>query len=101
MSFVLTRLAAKDLNEIWEYLASDSVKAADSVMAALERWMRKLAVKSGLGHLREDLADRRHRFYLVRSYLIVYRRETKPLQVVRVLHAARDVQSLLSFAPDE
>jgi plasmid stabilization system protein ParE len=42
-----------------------------------------------------------HRFFLVYSYLIVYRHEAKPLQIVRVLHAARDVQSILGLSPDE
>jgi plasmid stabilization system protein ParE len=47
--------------------------------------------------MREELADRRHRFFLVYSYLIIYRLETKPLQIIRVLHAARDVQSILKL----
>ncbi len=59
--------------------------------------MQRLAKSPGIGHLREDLADRRHRFFLVYSYLIVYRPGTKPLQVIRVLHAARDVRTLLGF----
>ena len=54
----------------------------------------------GIGHLREELADRRHRFFLVYSYLMVYRFETKPLQVIRVLHAARDVQSILGVTSE-
>jgi antitoxin ParD1/3/4/toxin ParE1/3/4 len=57
--------------------------------------MRKLARTPGIGHFREDLADRRQRFFLVYSYLIVYRPETKPLHIVRVVHGARDVQALL------
>jgi toxin ParE1/3/4 len=56
-----------------------------------------LAKNPGIGHTREELADRRHRFFLVYSYLIVYRFETQPLQVIRVLHAARDVQSILGL----
>jgi len=47
------------------------------------------------------LADKRHRFLLVYSYLIVYRHETKPLRIIQALHAARDVQSVLGLAPDE
>ena len=38
---------------------------------------------------------------LVYSYLIVYRFETQPLQVIRVLHAARDVQSILGLTSEE
>ena len=63
--------------------------------------MVKLAKNPGIGHWREEPIDKRHRFLLVYSYLIVYRHETKPLQIIRVLHAARDVQSILGLAPDE
>ena len=60
--------------------------------------MHRLAKNPGTGHMREELADRRHRFFLVYSYLIVYRFETQPLQVIRVLHAARDVESILGLS---
>ena len=99
-TFVLTPQAARDLNEIWGYLSPDQAEAADRVLKTLEAAMRKLARMPEIGHLREDLADRRHRFLLVYSYLIVYRPETKPLQVIRVLHASRDVQSLLGLTPE-
>jgi antitoxin ParD1/3/4/toxin ParE1/3/4 len=99
--FVLTPAAARDLIEIWDYLADANLKAADHVLKAIEKAMKKLPNDPGIGHLREDLADRRHRFFLVYSYLIVYRPDTKPLQVLRVLHAARDVQSRLEMTPDE
>lgn len=75
--------------------------AADRALGALEKAMYRLAKTPGVGHLREDLADRRHRSFLVYSYLIVYRFETKPLKVIRVLHAARDVQSILGFSAEE
>lgn len=51
-----------------------------------------------MGHWREELADRRHKFLLVYSYLIVYRHQTKPIQVIRILHASRDIQKLLRTA---
>jgi len=99
--FVLTSLASRDLNEIWEYLSEDNLDAADRTLAAIEKAIRKLARQPGIGHLREDLADRRHRFLLVHPYLIVYRSSTKPLQVIRVLHTARDVQTILGFLSDK
>jgi len=71
------------------------------VFDALEKALYKLSRNPGIGHLREELADRRPCFFLVYSYLIVYRFETKPLQVLRVLHAARDVQSILGLTGDE
>ena len=99
--FVLTPHATLDLNAIWDFIAEDSVQAADKVLTALEAAMIRLAKNPGIGHWREELSDRRHRFFLVYSYLIVYRQETKPLQVIRVLHAAQDVQRLLGLTPDE
>lgn len=99
--FVLTRQAEQDLNDIWDYLAAGSIEAAGRVLDALEEAILRLSRNPGLGHWREDLADKRHRFYLVYSYLIVYRHEQKPLPVVRILHAAQDVQKLLGLATDE
>jgi antitoxin ParD1/3/4/toxin ParE1/3/4 len=99
--FILTQHARQDVNDIWDYIASDSIEAADRVLEALDDAMIKLAKNPGIGHWREDLTDERHRFFLVYSYLIVYRYETKPLQVIRILHAARDIQSILGLMPDK
>jgi toxin ParE1/3/4 len=77
------------------------IEAADRVLDALHKAIFKLAKNPAMGHWREDLADRRHRFFLVYSYLIVYRCETKPLQVIRVLHAGRDVRGILDLSTDE
>jgi plasmid stabilization system protein ParE len=99
--FILTRRAKQDVNEIWDYIADDNIEAADRVLDALDNAILKLAKNPGIGHFREELADKRHRFFLVYSYLIVYRHETKPVQIIRVLHAARDVQSILGLAPDK
>jgi antitoxin ParD1/3/4/toxin ParE1/3/4 len=99
--FVLTPLARHDLEEIWDYLARDNPQAAERVLTRIEAIIRKLARTPGMGHLREDLADRCHRFFLVYSYLIVYRAGTRPLEIIRVLHASRDIRDLLGLAPEE
>jgi toxin ParE1/3/4 len=98
--FVLTPRAEQDIGDIWEYIANDSLAAANRVLAALEKAMLDLATSPGIGHLRQELADRRHRFFLVYSYLIVYRFATEPLQIIRVLHAARDVQNILALTAE-
>ena len=99
--YVLTPSAKQDVNDIWDYIANDNIEAADRVLDALESAMVKIAKNPSIGHWREELAGRRYRFFLVSSYLIIYRREEKPLQIVRVLHAARDVQGILGLSPDE
>lgn len=57
--------------------------------------MRKLAQMPEVGHLRQDLSEEPLRFWMIYSYLIIYRPETRPLQILRVLHASRDVRRLL------
>ena len=99
--YVLTPSANKDINDIWDYIAGDNIEAADRVLNALQSAIIKLAKNPHIGHQREELADNRHRFFLVFSYLIVYRHEAEPLQILRVLHAARDLQSILGWSLDE
>jgi plasmid stabilization system protein ParE len=50
---------------------------------------------------REELADKPPSFSSRLFLLDRYRHETKPLQIVPVLHAARDVQSILGLTHDE
>jgi plasmid stabilization system protein ParE len=54
-----------------------------------------LAGVPGGGHWRKDLTDEPVKFFSVYSYLIVYRPETKPLQVVAILHGHRDLERVL------
>jgi toxin ParE1/3/4 len=76
--FVLTPRAEQDISDIWDFIAGDKIEAADRVLEALEQGMAKLAKTPGIGHWREQLTDKRHWFFLVYSYLIVYRRGTRP-----------------------
>jgi plasmid stabilization system protein ParE len=48
----------------------------------------------GLGHERPDLTNQPVRFFPIYSYLVIYRPETKPLEIVRVLSGYRDLASL-------
>lgn len=53
-----------------------------------------LAERPRMGHTRSDLTQRDVRFWPVGSYLIVYRVGTV-LQMVAVLHGARDVTEVI------
>lgn len=63
--------------------------------AVVREKMAALAGTPGMCHLRRDITSADVRFFPVYSYLIVYRPLKKPLQVVAVLHGARDVLTLL------
>jgi plasmid stabilization system protein ParE len=55
----------------------------------------RLSQAPGIGHHREDLADPRHRFWNIYSYVIVYRWQTQPLQILAIVHGARHLEALL------
>lgn len=48
-----------------------------------------------IGHTRNDVKNPDYRFWVVYSYLIVYRPNSKPLQVVRIVHGAQDLKKAL------
>lgn len=100
--FVLAPVAKTDLAELAIYIREQgSPEAAKQVGEALRRAMRKLADMPGMGHARNDLADESLRFWSVYSYLIIYRPQTKPLQIIRILHGARDVETILESQPGQ
>src|ERR1700683_2509443 len=94
--YVLPPEAAIDLVKIWRYIKKQSGnEMADRVEAAIRGQIVFLAANPGTGHWRKDLTDEPVKFSLVYSYLIVYRPDKKPLQVVAILQGRRDVEQIL------
>jgi len=95
--YVLAPEAAHDLVAIWRYIKREaSLEMADRVEAVIREQIVFLARTPGAGHWRKDLTDESVKFFPVYSYLIVYRPETKPLQVAAILHGRRDVAEILT-----
>ena len=86
----LTPKARGDMREIWHFIASDSISAADRVLAKMEVDFQTLADFPGIGHRRNEL-DAKYRVWRVYSYLIVYRPDTNPIQIIRVVSGYRDL----------
>jgi toxin ParE1/3/4 len=90
--FPATPEAVADLIEIWKYTAKATTpEIADRIVARIEAECGKLAEMPGMGHFREELLDQRFKFWSIFSYLIVYRCDIAPIQVVNVIHGARDL----------
>lgn len=68
---------------------------ADRVESTIRDKIAFLAGTPAAGHWRKDLTDESVKFFPVYSYLIVYRPETKPVQIAAILHGHRDIQALL------
>ena len=96
-NFLLTPQAEADALAIWEYIADDdSETAADRVIARLYDECQRLGDMPGIGHQRENLLDQQHKFWSVWSYLIVYRWKVKPIQIIAIVHGARDLDAFFA-----
>jgi toxin ParE1/3/4 len=81
--------ADADLLEIWLYVAQDSPRAADRI----ETQCRLLADNPRLGRARPEVAPDA-RAWIVGRYLLLYRERDDGIEVVRVVHGARQVEQI-------
>jgi plasmid stabilization system protein ParE len=96
--FQLTPRALDDLTVIWDYIAEDSVTAANRVESAILSVCNRLARHPLIGSKRNEITPLPVRFWTVTrfpNYIVVYRPETKPLQVIAVLHGKRNIKAIL------
>jgi plasmid stabilization system protein ParE len=92
--FKLSPEAARDIREIWAYTAAESIKAARRIRLQIFGACQTIADNPGIGHTREDLTEKPVLFWPTGSYLIIYAAR-KPVEIVRVLHGARDLPRLV------
>ena len=94
--YVLGSDAVLDLENIWEYIATDNIEAADRWTAKLFDAFDAIARMPGIGHRREDLTDYPILFWNAGAYLVIYRAEQgHPVEIVAVTQGARDIPSFL------
>jgi toxin ParE1/3/4 len=86
--------AIKDLDAIWDYIAQDSVLAADRLIDQLQNRFELLAKNPELGELQPLLADGKFRRFCFRRYVIYYRPLADGIVLVRVLQGSRDHENL-------
>ena len=100
MSQVLIDEAAEsDLLEIWAYIARDNMEAADRVVDAAYETFEKLGKNPHLGvlhHFSNPRLRGTRRFVIpaFRNYEIFYRVTDSAVEILRVVHGARDIDRL-------
>lgn len=85
-----TRRARADLLDIWLEIASKNPAVADRLYDRLEARVRVLGDHPEIGTARPDISAET-RMLVEGSYVILYRIRADGVQVVRVLHGARDI----------
>jgi len=89
-----TAKSEEDLIEIWLYIAQDNPAAADRVLEDMEHRFIMLADNPQMGRYRPDIAPEL-RYFISGKYLILYRTPTDGVQIVRVIHGARDLPNVI------
>lgn len=85
--------AARDLEEIGDYIARDDpVRAVSFVREMRERCLR-IAQHPHAGPLREDLGEG-IRMIVFGKYVVLYRQQGDTVHIIRVLQGARDIAAL-------
>ena len=69
--FVLHPEAYRDIDDIWEYIATDNLDAADRVLEEIYETIGSLVAFPHQGHSRPDLTSRPRRFQSLRDYVIL------------------------------
>ena len=85
--------ARRDYVQIWVHIAEDNIDAADDLVRKFDHALDLLADNPGLGPERPELAPGM-RSFPVGKYLLFYRPLDKGIELLRVLHGARDLKRI-------
>ena len=94
--FVLTPEAKDDIKQILLDIGEDSPDAAERIRTEFHDGLLALAKSPGIGHYHDELLSRKFRFWNFYSYVVVYAWQAKPIQVIAVVHGARDLALFLT-----
>ena len=95
-----TPQARLDLIEAGLFIAEGNPEAADRFLDAIHKTFQRLLKHPRLGRARPKLADDL-RSFPHRQYVIFYRITEHGIELVRMLHGARDIPPLFEEEEDE
>jgi len=98
MNYRLSPEAQEDIDAIWDYIAQDDPSAAERFIHRLTGKFSLLTQQPRSGRPCEELAPSL-RCFPVKNYIIFYRIAPEALEIVRILHGARDIEAL--FGPED
>ena len=88
---IIRPLALEDLADIWDYIAEDSQARADAFIDSIDIKLNELADSPHAGRSRMELLPGFGR------YMIFYLSISGGIEIVRVLHSARDIEHLFTL----
>jgi toxin ParE1/3/4 len=93
LKIVRTPAAVRDLAALTDYIAADNLTAALGFYDEIDRLLTMIAQYPGMGEAVDHLSPGLRRFTLG-TYLLFYRRVDDAIELIRVLHGARDIDGL-------
>lgn len=95
LRLVLAPLAESDLDAIAEFIARETPRGAMETLTRIRAGISILMDQPRLGSLVQKPPRTRLRKWTVAPYIVFYRVTEHDLEVIRVLHAARDLDDIL------
>ena len=86
-----TKRANNDLIAIWRHIALDNPAAATAQLIEIERKFLLLSFFPKIGRKRDDIREGL-RMFPCDAYVILYRETAGSVEIVRVVHGARDLR---------
>ncbi len=96
LRLILSPDATQDLDDIWDYIATNNQSAANKVIDEIATQFELLRQMPEAGRSRSEL-QMGLRSFPVGRYLIFYRPSATSVEIVRVLHSARDVDAMFGL----
>jgi toxin ParE1/3/4 len=90
---IFSPVARADLQDIWNYIAADSAVQADRLTEKFRVKLEHLAKWNTLGRPRPEL-EKDCRSYPFGKYCFYFRPLEGGIEVIRVLHSARDLDQI-------
>lgn len=90
---VFTPAAETDLDDIWYAIALDNPAAADRTIDAIQKRCGQLCAFPESGPLRSEIAAQARSLNEGR-YVILYRISATAVEIIRIVHGARDLTAL-------
>lgn len=92
-NIIRTPAADDDLFDIWLFIAQDNEAAATRTLEKIKKSLDRLVRQPRGGRDRSELALGL-RSFAIRPYVIFYRVIDDDIELVRVLHGARDIEDI-------
>ena len=95
---VIMSLAEKDINEIFSYIANESIENANKVLEDFYKVFENLELYPFMfKEINKILVNKKdYRLIQVDNYLIFYKINTKNVYIMRIIHSKRNYNFLLN-----